>query len=101
MDITWNKHKLGLTCKIRGENPVKNTLIAAHDPVKCTLVKASEWTRQFHNHRLASTLVILVVYLSPKQTNLGTTWVGVPTEETPYISHFCKRYEIDVLIAYT
>ena len=41
MDITWNKHKLGLTCKIRGENPVKNTLIAAHDPVKCTLIKAS------------------------------------------------------------
>ena len=52
---------------------MKNTLIAAHDPVKCT----------------------------PKRTNLGTTWVGVPTEETPYISHFCKRYEIDVLIAYT
>ena len=63
--------------------------------------KQLEWTRQFHNHRLASTLVILLEYLSPKQTNLGTTWVGVPTEETPYISHFCKRYEIDVLIAYT
>ena len=41
MDITWNKHKLRLACKIRGENPVKNTLIAAHDPVQCTLVKAS------------------------------------------------------------
>ena len=44
MDITWNKHKLGLTCKIRGENPVKNTLIAAHDLVKCTLVKAGNFT---------------------------------------------------------
>ena len=60
--------------------------------------KQLEWTRQFHNHRLASTLVILVVYLSPKQINLGTTWVGVPTEETPYISHFCKRYEIVVQV---
>ena len=27
MDITWNKHKLGLTCKIRGENPVKTHLL--------------------------------------------------------------------------
>ena len=39
MDTTWNKHKLGLTCK--KEDTVKNTLIAAHEPVKCTLFKTS------------------------------------------------------------
>ena len=61
-------------------------------------LKQVEWTRQFHNHRLASTLVILVVYLSPKQTNLGTTWVGVPTEETPYISHFAKDMKLMYLL---
>ena len=33
--------KLGLACKIRGGNPLKFTIIADHEPVKCTLVKAS------------------------------------------------------------
>ena len=34
--------KLGLACKIRGGNPLKFTIIADHEPVKCTLVKARE-----------------------------------------------------------
>ena len=34
--------QLGLACKIRGGNPLKFTIIADHEPVKCTLVKARE-----------------------------------------------------------
>ena len=47
--------RLGLACKIRGGNPLKFTIIVDHEPVKCTLVKAREMTRTFHNHRLALT----------------------------------------------
>ena len=34
--------KLALVNKKRGGNPLKFTIIADHEPVKCTLVKASE-----------------------------------------------------------
>ena len=34
--------KLGLACVIRGGNPLKFTIIADHEPVKCKLVKANE-----------------------------------------------------------
>ena len=55
MVTKWISIMLGLACKIRGGNPLKFTIIADHEPVKCTLVKAREMTRTFHNHRLAST----------------------------------------------
>ena len=45
-DSVWSPNgtsiKLGLACKIRGGNPLKFTIIADHEPVKCTLVKARE-----------------------------------------------------------
>ena len=66
------------------------------------MLKQVKITRKLHNHMsqidLPSTLAILIVYLSPKQAQMGTTVAGVLAGETPYMSHLHERNAFGVII---
>ena len=62
------------------------------------MLKQVKITRKFHNHMsqidLPSTLAILIVYLSPKQAQMGTTVAGVLVEKHHICLIFTKEMHL-------